>query len=130
MREAAAALEISERERRDDSVALGVARLAEAHEAVRGRVIEQHELKLLMALEQVLHREAVTADAALAKARESLQEADLALVDAMSRLRSEVRLTRKKESLAEKGLTAWRRENEARAEAESEDQVAERWIAT
>jgi hypothetical protein len=128
-RASAAAAEEAAREQRNTSNALSAARLTEAHESVRSRVIDLHELKRLMTVEHCLRQEAVAAELAFIEAHEKFRKAELALADAASLLQSEVRTTHRRERLAGKMLGAWRRAAEMAAEAESEEQAADSWNA-
>jgi hypothetical protein len=128
-RSSAVAAEISASEQRDAHNALRAARLEEAHEAIRGRVVDLDALKLLTTLEQDLQKEAVALEGALTEAHENLREAELVLTDAATVLRLEVKATHRRERLAGEMLAAWRRATEAAAETEREDQVADKWSA-
>jgi hypothetical protein len=123
----AAVAEASAIEQRDTHVALCALRLADAHQAVRGRVIDLRELKRLTAVEQNLQRETVAVESALSEAEENLRKAESVLADAMLLLGSEVKLTRRWERLAGNMLAKLRRATEMAAELEGEDQVADSW---
>lgn len=119
--------ETSARQQRDTHVALCAVRLSDAHQAVRGRVIDQHELKRLMAAEQNLQQEAEPVESALSEAEANLCEAKSVLADATLLLGSEVKLTQRRERLAGDMLATLHRATETAAELEGEDQVADSW---
>jgi hypothetical protein len=124
-----AAEEASAHERRDAQVALCAIELTAAYEAVSSRVIALHELKRLMAVEETLQQQIRSAESALVEAEDNRRNAESALADAKSLLGKEVRLTRRRERLADKMEAAWRHATETAAEADVEDQVADSWHA-
>ena len=123
------AAEVSAREQRDAQVALCAAELTASYEAVRSRVIELHELKRLLAVEASLQQRARSAESALAVAEDNRRKAESVLADATSLLGTEVRLTRRRERLADKMDAKWRHATEIAAETEVEDQVVDGWHA-
>jgi hypothetical protein len=118
------------REQRDSRVALCAVELADAHQAIRGRVIDLDELKRLTTVEKGLQQEAVAAESALSKAVTNLREAESALANATAWLRSEVKHTRTREKSAANMLSTLRRATEAAAEREDADRIADSWNAT
>jgi hypothetical protein len=128
-RNAAAAAEKSAREDRDTQLALCAVSLTESYEAVRNRVIDLHELKLLMGVEKDLQRRARAAEMALDQAQDHCRKAESALADATCLLGTEVKLTRRRERLADKVRAAWQQATEATIEAEVEDQSTDSWNA-
>jgi hypothetical protein len=126
-RNSAVAAETLADEQRDALSALQAARLNEAHDAVRERVVDLHALKVLTTLEQGLQKEAVAMTAALAEAQEHLREAQLVLTEASAVLRLEIKATHRRERLANKLLEAWSRATEAVSETEREEQAIDNW---
>jgi hypothetical protein len=125
----ATAAEASAREHWDAQVALSTSGLTESHEAVRNRIIDLQELSVLTAAERSLQQEVRAAELVLVEAEEDRRKAGQILVDAMSLLGMEVRLTRRRERLAGEMRDAWEQATEAVSEAEIEDQVADSWNA-
>jgi hypothetical protein len=128
-RRAAVTAAVSASEQRDAQSVLHAARLEEAHETIRGRVVDLDALALLTTLEQRLQQETIAMQSALAEASERLREAERVLADAAAALRSEVKATQRRERLADRMRAVWHRATDAAAEAEAEDQAADNWNA-
>jgi hypothetical protein len=121
--------ELTLREQRDAQSVDQAVRLQEEHEAIRGRVVGLDALARLTSLEQTLEKETVAMEAALAQARDRIQQAEGVLADATAALRSEEKVTRRRETLADRMQEIWSRSVEMADEAEAEEQVAENWKA-
>jgi hypothetical protein len=128
-RRAAVTAEISAREQCDTHGTLHSVKVAEAYEAVRGIVVDLDALKSLSELEQNLGNEAAALRSVLADAEENLRAAELAVADASTALRLEIKATQRRERLADRTLAVWSQATEAAAETEREEQAIESWTA-
>jgi hypothetical protein len=121
--------EVEASQRRDAHHGLLASGLAQAHDAVRGRVVDLEALSSLAALEQDLQKQVAVAEAALGDARENRAKAELALTEATLVLRAEVKAMHRRQRLADQMLAASSRATETAAETEREDQTADNWNA-
>lgn len=128
-RRAAATAEISAREQCDAHIAFRSNKLAEAHEAVRGCVVDLEALEFLSALEQRLRDEAAALQSALASAEENRRAAEAAVADASIALRFETKITHRRERMADRMRVLWNHATEVAAEAERDEQSIESWSA-
>jgi hypothetical protein len=126
---AATTAELSAREHCDLHDVSRSNELTNAHEAVRGCVVDLEALHSLIALEQGLRQEAAALQSALADAREHRRAAEAAVAEASMALRFETRVTHRRERMADRMRDLWIRATEAATEAESEEQAIESWSA-
>jgi hypothetical protein len=115
----------SAREQRDMHAALQAAQLTQAYEALHGRVVDIEALKRIATLEQNLRAKAEELESTFAAAEENARISEVALAEATSMLRLEVRTTHRRKKLASKVLAKSNRTAETAAEVERDDQVVE-----
>ncbi len=125
----AAKAEVSAREQCDVHNVSRSNKLAEAHEAVRGCVVDLEALESLAALEQSLEDEAAALQSALADAEENRRVAEAGVADASIALRLETRITHRRERMADRMRDLWNYTTEVAIEAESDEQAIESWSA-
>lgn len=128
-RDVAVAAESLAQQQRDAHESSRTRRSREAHDGVRGRVVDLAELKTLTSLEQSMEAASATLAASRAKAQDHVCHAEGALKAAAAALLREARATRKRKRLAEKMMHAWRRAVETAEEVERDDQAADGWHA-
>jgi hypothetical protein len=126
---AAAVAETSAREQRDAHIVLRSSKLAEAHEAVRGCVVDLEALESLSTQEQSLEDDAAALQSALAKAEGDRLAAAAAVADASIALQFETRITHRRECMADRMRVLWNHATEVAAEAERDEQAIESWSA-
>jgi hypothetical protein len=126
---AAAAAEISARERCDAHIVFRSSKMAEAHEAVRGCVVDLEALRSLSTLEQSLQEEAAALQSALTDAAEKRRTAEAAVADASIALQFETRITHRRERMADRMRIRATSATEIAAEAERDEQSIESWSA-
>jgi hypothetical protein len=125
----AAMVEISAREQWDAYIVFHSNKLAEAHEAVRGSVVGLEALESIFALEHRLQEEAAALRSALAHANENRRTAEAAVADASTALRFEIKVTHRRERLADRMRVFWSLATEVVAEAERDEQAIQSWTA-
>lgn len=124
---AAATEERSARDALQAHEAAASRRLIEAHEGVRGRVIDTTDLETLTAIEQDFAQETKVRAAALATAEATIQQARAVAAAAHAAVQAEARATVKRTRLADATAARWRRSLDAAQEVERDDQIADTW---
>ena len=104
-------------------------RLNEAHDGLRGRVVELAALQKLEFLEKELGRESTDIAALIASSQAAVKQRIAELVSSRDAWRSTAATTRKRERLAKNAKSAFGRKVEAVQDAASEDQVTDGWHA-
>lgn len=100
-------------------------RLNEAHDELRGQVVDLAALYKLEFLEKELGRESTALAASIVASQAAWKKQVAHLASAREAWQSAARTTRKRERLAKITKTAFGRKVEAMQDAESEDQVAD-----
>jgi hypothetical protein len=101
-----------------------------AHDALRGRLVNARELENLAATELDLLAQSAMLAAFLSKAREDVGKAEITLNAALAELRSAARMLQKRQRLADMTAAAWHRVIEMAEETEQTDQTLDVWRPT
>lgn len=128
-REAAVAAEALARQRKEAFGRARERRMREAHQALRGRVVDVAALEALMRLDTRLGAAEAGLDDTLLATQQAVVQQEVGVRTALADLRDASRTTVRRERLVETLQRTLDRANAVLEDVERDDQVSERWAA-